>query len=78
MLLDTVTHTLEIKLGGAVTTNELPIIVQFIDGEASNFFPTLQHSVSNGTTEVTILDAPEERAKRLVKAMTTGMLPVSK
>jgi len=70
MLLDTVNHTLEIKLGGAVTTNELPVIVQFIDGEASNFFPTLQHSVSDGTTEVTILDAPEERAKRLVKAMT--------
>ncbi len=70
MLVDATTQTIEIKLAGAVSTTELPIILTYIDGEASNFFPKLQHSISNGTTEVTILDAPEERGKRMVKSMT--------
>ncbi|KKL69544.1 hypothetical protein LCGC14_2113900 [marine sediment metagenome] len=69
MLLTLTTQTLEIKLAGAVATTELPVVLAYIDGEASNFFPTLQHSISNGTTEVTILDAPESRGKRLVKFM---------
>ena len=69
MLIDATTQTLEIKLAGAVSANELPITLAYIDGEASNFFPTLQHSISNGTTEVTILNAPEPRGKRMVKFM---------
>lgn len=69
MLLDLTTHTLEIKLAGAVATTELPIVLAFIDGESSNFFPKMQHSISNGTTDVTILDAPEPRGKRMVKFM---------
>ncbi|KKK90606.1 hypothetical protein LCGC14_2721310, partial [marine sediment metagenome] len=69
MLIDATTQTLEIKLAGAVSANELPIVLAYIDGEASNFFPTLQHSISNGTTEVTILNAPEPRGKRMVKFM---------
>ena len=69
MLIDATTQTLEIKLAGAVSANELPIVLAYIDGEASNFFPTLQHSISNGTTEVTILGAPEPRGKRMVKFM---------
>ena len=69
MLLTLTTQTLEIKLAGVVATTELPVVLAYIDGEASNFFPTLQHSISNGTTEVTILDAPESRGKRLVKFM---------
>ncbi len=69
MLINTTTQTLEIKLAGAVSANELPIVLAYIDGEASNFFPVLQHSISNGTTEVTILSAPEPRGKRMVKFM---------
>ena len=69
MLVDKTTQTLEIKLAGAVATNEVPIVLAYIDGEASNFFPTLQHSISNGTADVTILDAPEPRGKRMVKFM---------
>ena len=69
MLIDATTQTLEVKLAGAVSTNELPIVLAYIDGEASNFFPTLQHSISNGTAEVTILSAPEPRGKRMVKFM---------
>ncbi|KKL83056.1 hypothetical protein LCGC14_1978570 [marine sediment metagenome] len=69
MLIDAITQTLEIKLSGAVSANELPVVLAYIDGEASNFFPTLQHSISNGTTEVTILAAPEPRGKRMVKFM---------
>ena len=69
MLIDATTQTLEIKLAGAVSANELPVVLAYIDGEASNFFPTLQHSISNGTTEVTILSAPEPRGKRMVKFM---------
>lgn len=69
MLIDATTQTLEIKLAGAVAANELPVVLAYIDGEASNFFPTLQHSISNGTAEVTILSAPEPRGKRMVKFM---------
>ena len=69
MLIDQTTQTLEIKLAGAVNSNEVPIVLAYIDGEASNFFPTLQHSISTGTTEVTILAAPEPRGKRMVKFM---------
>ncbi len=70
MLIDATTQTIEIKLAGAIATTELPVLVTYIDGEASNFFPKLQHSISNGTTEVTILDAPEERGKRMIKTMS--------
>ncbi|KKM04831.1 hypothetical protein LCGC14_1760300, partial [marine sediment metagenome] len=69
MLIDATTQTLEIKLAGAVNSNEVPIVLAFIEGEASNFFPTLQHSISNGTTEVTVLNAPEPKGKRMVKFM---------
>ncbi|KKL61412.1 hypothetical protein LCGC14_2195580 [marine sediment metagenome] len=69
MLIDTTTQTLEIKLAGAVNSNEIPIVLAYIDGEAANFFPTLQHSISNGASDVTVLDAPEPRGKRMVKFM---------
>ena len=61
IILDATTKSLEMKLGGAVATNELQCVLSYveIDGSDNNAFtPTNQNSTSTGTTAVTILDAP--------------------
>jgi hypothetical protein len=67
MILAAINQTLEIDLAGAITTNNLPVSVEFTDITASAFTPGHQDAISNGTTAVTILAAPAGSTYRAVK-----------
>jgi len=70
MYLDATTKSLEIKLGGAVTTNQLPVAVSYVDISQSTFSVTAMSSTdtqSNGTTAVTIVAAPGATTTRVPK-----------
>jgi hypothetical protein len=67
MILAATTQTLEIDLAGAITSNNLPVSVEFTDITASAFTPGHQDAASNGTTAVTILAAPAGSTYRVVK-----------
>ena len=67
MILAATTQTLEIDLAGAITTNNLPVSVEFTDITAAAFTPGHQDAISNGTTAVTILAAPGVSTYRAVK-----------
>lgn len=72
MILDNTTRSLEIFLGGSVSANELPILVSYIEGQSvlPDAIPFVVRSISNGTTDVTILAAPEPKTRRIVKYMS--------
>lgn len=72
MILDTTTRSLEIYLGGPVTTNELPILVSYIEGQTvlPESIPFVVRSISSGASDVTILAAPEPKTRRIVKYLS--------
>lgn len=58
---DATTKSLEIKLGGAVTTTELPFVTSYVDINQTTFAATAsseQDGTTNGTTAVVIVTAP--------------------
>jgi len=67
MILADTDHTLEIKLAGAVTANQLPFCVEWVDTIAG--VPILGHSdgQSNNTTAVTMVEAPAASTQRIIK-----------
>ena len=70
MFLDATTKSLEIKLGGAVTTNQLPVAVSYVDISQSTFAVSAMSSTdtqSNGATAVTIVAAPGATTTRVPK-----------
>ena len=67
MILDTTTRSIEILLGGAVTTNELPWVASYADHTDETFIPATGQGVSNGTTEVTVVSAPAASTQRQLK-----------
>ena len=59
--LDATTKTLEVKLAALITTNQLPIVVSYVDINQSTFAQTASSesdTATNGTTVVTIIAAP--------------------
>lgn len=80
MILENENIVLQVKLGGAVTTNELPVIVtceeNFIGkivADVENINSSnkkTQFTLTNGTGAVDILDAPEVDYKREIKFLT--------
>lgn len=59
MILDSAFRSLQIVLGEAKTTNDCDITACFAATTATGTFQTfLQHEVSNGTTAVTVVNAP--------------------
>lgn len=72
MILDNTTRSLEIFLGGVVSANELPILVSYIEGQSvlPEAIPFVVRSISNGTSDVIILAAPEPKTRRIVKYMS--------
>src|SRR6266700_420741 len=67
IILDTTTRSLEFKLGGTVTTNQLPFVSFYIDHTSAAYTPISQNGVSNNTTAVTIVTAPGASTQRAVK-----------
>ncbi len=71
MFLDATTKTLEIVLGGAITTNQLPVVTSYseLDVASGAATPRPQRAVSNSTTPVTILSAPASGKQRVVDSI---------
>lgn len=67
LVLDATTKSLEIILGGAITTNQLPVVVSYGDITSTTFTLGEADSISNNTSTVTILAAPGASTQRQVK-----------
>jgi hypothetical protein len=69
IILDTTTKSLQFKLGGAATTNQLPFSASYIDATSSATTPGEQDGVSNNTTAVTVVGSPAASTERLIKSI---------
>jgi hypothetical protein len=71
--LDTTTKTLEVKLAGAVTTTQLPIVVSYVDvlnSDQSVSAISENDAVTNNGTAVTVVSAPASGHTRVVKFLS--------
>lgn len=72
ILLDATTKSLQIVLGGAVATNQLPFSASYVDVEATTWGVTgmaENDGQSNGATAVTVVAAPGSGDRRQVKTL---------
>jgi hypothetical protein len=58
MILDTTTRKLQILLSAAVSANQLPVAVDYVEFTSTTTTPAIQLSATNNTTAVDILPAP--------------------
>lgn len=71
MILDTTSKTIEVILGGAITTNQLEIIADWVDtANGSTFAPGGTSLLTNGGTAVTVVGSPGASTQRQVKSLT--------
>jgi hypothetical protein len=70
MILDATTKSLEVKLGGSVTSNQLPVMVSYADITTTTMIGGEYDIVTNDTTAVPILAAPGVSTQRQVKNIT--------
>ena len=73
IVLDTTTKSLEVLLGGAVTTNELDVTchaVDLLDTDQSVSDVVNTDTATNGATAVTAMAAPAASHTRVVKQLT--------
>ena len=66
IILTTTTDALQIKLEGAITTNELPILSMYRDSSASDFVPGRSLVTTNGATDVAFVPAPAASTQRII------------
>lgn len=69
MVLDQTTKTLEVLLGGAPATNQLPVVASWGDLSATAITPGSADTVTNGVTAVTIVAAPAASVQRQVRSI---------
>jgi hypothetical protein len=67
MILDATTKSLEVKLAGAITTNQLPFSAEWVDVTTSAFTPGHTDGATNSGTAVTMVAAPGASTQRIVK-----------
>lgn len=71
MILDTTSKTIEVILGGAITTNQLEITADWVDTQNGlTFAPGGTLLLTNGVTAVTAVASPAANTQRQVKAIT--------
>lgn len=70
IILDSTTRSLEVVLGGAITTNQLPIVASFVDNTTTTYTPGSSNTATNSTTPVTAVAAPAASTQRQVKLLT--------
>lgn len=70
IILDATTRSVEVLLGGAVTTNQLPIVASYVDNTTTSYTPGSSNTQSNNTTAVTAVAAPASSTQRQVKLLT--------
>jgi hypothetical protein len=67
IILDATTKSLQIKLSGAITTNQLPFTSSYVDSTGTATTPGEQDGTSNSTTAVTVVSSPASSTQRFVK-----------
>jgi len=67
IILDTTNRSIQFKLGGAVTTAELPWFASYMNDTGSDFLLVANQGISNGTTPVTLVPAPVGTDRHQVK-----------
>ncbi len=73
IILDATTKSLEIKLGGAITTNQLTCVASYVDINNSTILITgisENDVLTNGATAVTIVAAPAANTSRELKSLS--------
>jgi hypothetical protein len=70
IILDATTKTIQVLLGGAATTTELPIVASYVDVTTSAYTPGSSDTITTGSTAVTAVSAPVVFTQRQVKMMT--------
>ena len=68
--LDTINRSIQLFLGAAKATNNLQIVVSYSDQTSSTYLGATQLSNSNGTTPVTICNAPAANTIRDIDMIT--------
>lgn len=70
IILDTTTRSLQVRLAGAITTNQLPVVCSYVDVTATGYAPGSTPTVTNGGTAVTVAAAPAVVTQRQIKLLT--------
>lgn len=66
IILSNTTDSLQVVLGGAITTNQLRCYVSYRDTTSSTITPNRAVTNTNGTTPVTLLSAPASLSQKIV------------
>jgi len=69
IILDATTKSLQFKLSGTVTTNQLPLSASYVDTTGTATTPGEQDGTSNNTTAVTVVSSPASSTERLIKSL---------
>jgi len=70
MIFDATTKSLEVVLGGSITTNQLEIVADWVDMTSSATTPGNTGSVTNNTTAVTAVAAPAASTVRKITGLS--------
>ena len=70
LILDSINKSIELTLGGIVTTNQLPFVASYIDVTSTTYIPNSNDGVSNNATAVTMISAPIASTQRQIKLIT--------
>ena len=70
LVLDAVTKSLSLVLAGAKATVDCDIVSAWADNDGTDFTEGSTDLVSNGTTPVTVVDAPAASTRRIVKSIS--------
>jgi hypothetical protein len=66
LILDNTTDSLEVLLGGAITTNQLDCTASFRETTTTTFEPRTSDTSTNGATAVTLVSAPSASTQRVI------------
>src|SRR5260370_12291503 len=70
IILDATTRSVEVLLGGTITTNQLPVVASYVDVTTTTYTPGSSNTATNNTTAVTAVASPAASTERQVKLMT--------
>jgi len=70
LILDATTKSLEVRLAGAVSANQLPVTAYYTDITTTLYTPGSNDTQSNGATAVTIVAAPAASTQRHVESIS--------
>jgi len=70
ILLQDINDSIEILLGGVVTTNQLPFYTAWVDTDTTTFAPGQSNGASNSTSVVTVLSSPAAGLIRTLKYLS--------